>query len=113
MDEAEQNLDDLLHGALLCRAGRSIGLGTRPSRQRTLQAALDWSHSLLDEDERKLLRRLAVFVGGWTLEAAESVCGDAAASHENVVDVLGRLVTKSPVVAEHHEMSVRYRLTGC
>ena len=96
---------------LVDRFALAIGTGhTAPSRQRTLQAALDWSHSLLDEDERKLLRRLAVFVGGWTLEAAESVCGDAAASHEHVVDVLGRLVTKSLVVAEHHEISVRYRL---
>ncbi len=44
-------------------------------RQRTLQAAIDWSHDLLSEEERTLFRRLSVFAGGWTLEAAEAVCG--------------------------------------
>jgi predicted ATPase/DNA-binding SARP family transcriptional activator/uncharacterized protein HemY len=46
------------------------------SRQQTLRATLDWSYALLSEAERSLLRRLSVFVGGWTLEAAEQVCGD-------------------------------------
>ena len=93
------------------RFALAIGNGrTAPSRQRTLHAALDWSYGLLDPDERALLRGLAVFVGGWTLEAAEAVCRDEALSHDNVVDVLGRLVTKSLVVAEHAAVSVRYRL---
>jgi predicted ATPase/DNA-binding SARP family transcriptional activator len=46
-----------------------------PDRQRTLRATLEWSHGLLSEDERTLFARLAVFAGGWTLEAAEAVCG--------------------------------------
>jgi predicted ATPase/DNA-binding SARP family transcriptional activator len=45
-----------------------------PTRQRTLQATIDWSHDLLDADEQALFRRLSVFLGGWTLEAAEAVC---------------------------------------
>src|SRR5207249_3401572 len=44
-------------------------------RQRTVTATIDWSHDLLDEDERRLFRRLAVFRGGFTVEAAEAVCG--------------------------------------
>ncbi|MBV9580069.1 MAG: AAA family ATPase, partial [Chloroflexi bacterium] len=83
---------------------------TRPARQRTLQAALDWSCSLLDLDELTLLRRLAVFVGGWTLEAAEAVCAGDELPAAGVADVLGRLVTKSLVVAQHVELRVRYYL---
>jgi predicted ATPase len=45
-----------------------------PARQQTLQATLDWSHDLLSGHERTLQRRLAVFAGGWTLDAAEAVC---------------------------------------
>jgi predicted ATPase len=51
------------------------GSRTALPRQQTLRAMIDWSYSLLSEDEKILFRRLAVFVGGWTLEAAESVCG--------------------------------------
>jgi predicted ATPase/DNA-binding SARP family transcriptional activator len=56
-----------------------------PGRQRTLRATLEWSHGLLSEEERRLFARLAVFSGGWTLEAAEAVCG------EDGLDVLGTL----------------------
>jgi predicted ATPase/DNA-binding SARP family transcriptional activator/Tfp pilus assembly protein PilF len=54
----------------------STGSRTAQSRQQTLRATLDWSYALLSEAERSLLRRLSVFAGGWTLEAAEQVCGD-------------------------------------
>src|SRR5262249_43341548 len=81
-----------------------------PARQRALQAALDWSYSLLDDDERLVLRRLGVFVGGWTLTAAESICAGDELRREQVVDALGRLVTKSLVVADHDCQGVRYRL---
>jgi predicted ATPase/DNA-binding XRE family transcriptional regulator len=65
--------------AMLARLGNRLALltgGARdlPDRQRTLRATLDWSYGLLDEDERLLFARLAVFVGGWTLEGAEAVC---------------------------------------
>ncbi|MBV9353894.1 MAG: hypothetical protein JO023_00055, partial [Chloroflexi bacterium] len=90
--------------ALAVRASRGA-----PARQRTLQAALEWSYSLLDADERMMLRRLAVFVGGWTLEAAQAVCGDDSLSAELILEVLERLVAKSLVVADHHGTGVRYR----
>jgi hypothetical protein len=57
-----------------------------------------------------LLRRLGVFVGGWTLEAACAACEGDGLAEEAIGDVLGRLVTRSLVVAEHGELSVRY---GC
>src|SRR5439155_15028472 len=50
--------------------------GTQPARHQTLRAVLDWSYDLLTEPERAQFRRLAVFAGGWTLEAAEEVCAD-------------------------------------
>ncbi len=83
---------------------------TAPARQRTLQAALDWSWSLLDDEEHRLLRRLGVFVGGWTLAAAEDVCSGASLTADAVANVLGRLVSKSLVVADHEGVTVRYRL---
>jgi predicted ATPase len=65
--------------ALLVRLEHRFELlrgGTRdlPERQHTLYSAIDWSYNLLNEDERRLLRRLSVFAGGWTLEGAEAVC---------------------------------------
>ena len=64
-------------------------------RQQTLRACIDWSHDLLTEPERTLLRRLSVFAGGWTLHAAEHVSGEAAAG--DVLDLLTLLVEKSLV----------------
>jgi predicted ATPase/DNA-binding NarL/FixJ family response regulator len=96
-----------LHDRFALAAGGSQQV---PSRQRTLRAALEWSWSLLDENEQVLLRRLAVFVGGWTLDAAEAVCGGEGSCNDAVVDVTGRLVSKSLVVADHDGLSVRYRL---
>ena len=60
-------------------------------RQQTLRAAIDWSYDLLNELERAILRRLSVFAGGWTLEAAEAICaGDEVPTHE-VLDLLGQV----------------------
>ncbi|MBV9578018.1 MAG: hypothetical protein JO057_05450 [Chloroflexi bacterium] len=86
------------------------GSHAAPSRQRTLQAALEWTCSLLDDAERILLRRLGVFRGGWTLPAAEAVCAGDVLSDTTVVDVLERLVVRSLVIADHGELRVRYRL---
>jgi predicted ATPase/DNA-binding SARP family transcriptional activator len=79
-----------------------------PDRHRTLRETMDWSHDLLDERDRRLLRRLAIFSGGFTLEAAGAICldGDEAAA----IDGLGRLVDASLVVAEERSGAMRYRL---
>ncbi|GAA2165580.1 LuxR C-terminal-related transcriptional regulator [Actinomadura napierensis] len=87
----------------------SAGDRTAPPRQRTLRAAIDWSHDLLGERERILLRRLSVFAG-WTLEAAEHVCADAALPAEDVLDLLTALVDKSLVtVVGEMAGQVRFR----
>src|SRR5207302_494586 len=73
------------------------GKRTALPRHQTLQALIDWSYELLTPAEQALLRRLAVFAGGWTLEAAESVgAGDGVAAGD-VFDLLGRLIDKSLV----------------
>jgi predicted ATPase/DNA-binding CsgD family transcriptional regulator len=76
-------------------------------RQATMTAALDWSYGLLDAVEQAVFRRLGVFVGGWTLAAADDVCREACGS-EGTVEVLGRLVDKSLVSFSLD--SDRYRL---
>jgi len=68
-----------------------------PSRQQTLRAALDWSHALLSDDEKTLLRRLAVFVDGFTLELAQAVASDEGFDVWDILDALGGLVDKSLV----------------
>ena len=80
-------------------------------RQQTLRATIDWSYNLLAESERLLLRRLAVFVGGWTLEAAETVCADQQAHPTEILDLLAALVNKSLVMVERDPtQEARYRL---
>ena len=82
------------------------GSRTALPRQQTLRAMIDWSYSLLSEDEKVLFRRLAVFVGGWTLEAAEFVCGEKTGF--DVLDLLTRLVDKSLVFLEESVGELRY-----
>ena len=120
-DEIEQGLGDRFR---LLTGGRR----TAVPRQRTLQALIDWSWDLLDDEDRALLRRLAVFSGGWTLDAAAAVTfGDvltdgpawtaaaaatgpaAAAARFATLDGLGRLVDRSLVVADHVG-TTRYRM---
>lgn len=83
------------------------GSRTALPRQQTLQAMIDWSYSLLSEPEKALFRRLAVFVSGWTLEAAEAVCG-AERHGGDVLDLLTRLVDKSLIVTEEAAGEARY-----
>ncbi len=90
----------LAPGALLARLDRRLPLltgGARdlPARLRTMRAAIAWSYDLLDADEQQLFRRLAVFVGGWTLEAAEAVCVADEGLSIGVLDGLSTLVDKS------------------
>jgi predicted ATPase/class 3 adenylate cyclase len=76
-------------------------------RHQTLRALIDWSYDLLTQTERVLLRRLAVFAGGWTLEAAEAVGTGSAIEHGQVVELLSALVEKSLVVVSAR--GTRYR----
>ena len=109
--------------ARLDDAFRLLTAGSRVAlpRQRTLRGTMDWSHSLLGTRDRVLLRRLAVFVGGFTLEAAEAVCGDsalgtldapspAALDGDAVLDALMSLVDKSLVTMDGSGAEPRYRL---
>ncbi len=82
------------------------GSRTALERQQTLRAAMDWSYQLLSAPERRLLRRLAVFAGGWTLEAAEQVCSGDGLERLDVLDWLARLVNKSLVVISADEAEV-------
>jgi predicted ATPase/class 3 adenylate cyclase/DNA-binding CsgD family transcriptional regulator len=79
-------------------------------RQQTLRASVDWSHELLGEDERVLFRRLAIFAGGWTLDAVEDVCSGEGIEPMAILDLLTLLVDKSLVVVEEQPAGVRYRL---
>ncbi|HWE62908.1 MAG TPA: BTAD domain-containing putative transcriptional regulator, partial [Chloroflexota bacterium] len=81
---------------------RLLSSGTRATlpRHRTLQAVMDWSYALLQERERLVLQRLAVFAGGCTLEAAETVCAGGEIDPPAVLSLLTRLVTKSLVQLE-------------
>ena len=88
LDRLEQRLPVLTGGAR-----------DAPARQRTLRGAIAWSYDLLGEAERILFRRLSVFAGGWTLEAAERVMGDGP-PHSSVFDDLASLVDKSLVRQE-------------
>ena len=82
-----------------------------PARQQTLGATLTWSYNLLTQPEQLLLRRTAVFAGGWSLEAVEAVCSDASLSRDQVVQSLTRLVARSLVAAEvDPDGELRYRL---
>ncbi|MFG2989349.1 BTAD domain-containing putative transcriptional regulator [Streptomyces sp. NPDC048257] len=72
-----------------------------PARQRTLRAMIDWSWELLAPAERAVLRRLAVFSGGFTLESAESVCAAGDTAAEDVLDLVTRLVDCSLLVAPY------------
>ena len=84
---------------------------TAVPRQQTLRALIDWSYDLLAEPERVLLQRLAVFAGGWTLEAAEAVCAGDGLDQSDVLDVLTQLVNKSLVVADREQgQETRYRV---
>src|SRR6185437_7712091 len=103
-------LDEILAG--LRDRFRLLTGGARRAvrRQQTLHASVDWSHALLTEAERMLLRRLAVFLGGFDLDAAHVVAGDANAERYQVLDQLTLLVDKSLLIAENNGGRTRYRL---
>ena len=88
------------------------GARTADARQRTLRATVDWSHDLLTEPEQVVFRRLAVFHGGWTLDAAEVVAAGPDVPRADVFDVLSRLVDRHMVTVDdvHPGQPSRYRM---
>jgi predicted ATPase len=89
----------------------TIGPRSAPVRQQTLRATLDWSYALLTSEEQILLRRLAVFVGGCTLEAAQAVCTDAELAAPQIPDLMDHLVSKSLLVAQHDQETTRFTMS--
>jgi predicted ATPase len=79
-------------------------------RQQTMRALIDWSYDLLTEAEQRVFRRVSVFAGGWTLEAATAVCTDAEVEEWDLLDLLGALVDKSLIVTERTGDEQRYRM---
>ncbi|HVF01228.1 MAG TPA: tetratricopeptide repeat protein [Rubrobacteraceae bacterium] len=98
--------------ARLDQALSSDGARDLPPRQRTVRATLDWSYNLLSEEEKALFRRLSVFAGGFVLEAVEAVGANEETDSEDVLELLGRLVEQSLVLAQPGEDSgeVRYSM---
>src|SRR6202008_2483383 len=86
------------------------GARTAVRRQQTLRASVDWSHALLTQPERVLFRRLAAFLGGFDLDAAQAVAGGGDVQRFQVLDQLTLLVDKSLVVADDTGGRMRYRL---
>ncbi|WP_082973869.1 LuxR C-terminal-related transcriptional regulator [Mycobacterium sp. E740] len=104
------SLDDIadsLHDRFRLLTG---GARTAVRRQQTLRASVDWSHALLTEPERVLFRRLAVFMGGFSLTAAQAVGGTTDVERFQVLDELSLLVDKSLVIPENDRGATRYRL---
>jgi len=102
VDQISKRLDDRFR--LLTGGSR-----TALPRQQTLRATIDWSYNLLSDQEKILFRRLAVFVGGWRLEAAEQVCS----MDQNdlvVFDLLAHLVDKSLVIVDDTANELRYHM---
>jgi predicted ATPase len=87
-----------------------VGPRTAPPRQKTLQATLDWSYGLLSELERVVLRRLAVFVGHFTHDAALAVVTSSTVDHGGVFAAIDSLVSKSMVATRPVGAMMRYRL---
>jgi len=98
--------------ARLDDAYRLLTGGSRSAlpRQQTLQAAMDWSYSLLSAQEQACFRRLSVFAGSFSLEAAEAICAGEPGEADDVLDVLSSLIDKSLVLMEERRGEARYRL---
>jgi len=115
LELAAGRLPGLAPGDLTARLDNALTILTsdgegRTSRQRTLRATLDWSHSLLTPAEAALFRRLAVFGGVWTLPTAEAVCADATLVAGTILSLLVRLVDCSLVMVVSGKLETRYRL---
>ena len=103
VDELSERLDQRF--ALLTDGSRAA-----LPRHRTLRSMLDWSYDLLTEREQAMLRRAAVFAGGWTLAAAEQVCTGDGIEKSDTIGLLTSLADKNLVITEEHEGATRYRM---
>jgi non-specific serine/threonine protein kinase len=103
VEQILERLDDVF-GLLV--GGSQLG----PSRQQTMRATLDWSYGLLAPSEQIVFQRLAVFVGGWSLEAAEVVCSGGGVAPQEVLGLLTRLVDASLVQVDEQDGRARFRL---
>jgi non-specific serine/threonine protein kinase len=103
VDELSQRLDQRL---MLLTDGSRAAL----PRHRTLRSMLDWSYDLLTEREQAMLRRTAVFAGGWTLASAEQVCAGDGIDASVVIEQLTSLVDKSLIVSDEQAGTTRYRM---
>jgi predicted ATPase/DNA-binding CsgD family transcriptional regulator len=103
VEQIAKRLDDRFR---LLTGGSRMAL----ERHQTLRAAIDWSYNLLPPDEQVLFRRVSVFVGGWTLEAAEFVCEDASVKSEDILNLMEQLINKSLVISEEVQHESRYRM---
>jgi non-specific serine/threonine protein kinase len=86
------------------------GSRTALPRHRTLRSTIDWSYDLLTEREQPMLRRVAVFAGGWTLQSAEQVCAGDGIDASDVMELLTSLVDKSLIMTDEHAGATRYRM---
>jgi predicted ATPase/DNA-binding CsgD family transcriptional regulator len=102
-DDLLERLDDRFR---LLATDRSRG----PGRPQALRATVEWSHDLLSEEERILWRRLSVFAGSFTIDAAEAVCSGSGLERDQVLDLVGRLVDRSVLTMAHGGRRGRYRL---
>jgi predicted ATPase/DNA-binding CsgD family transcriptional regulator len=103
VEQISERLDD-------CFKLLAAGSRTAMPHQRTLHATMDWSYELLSDEEQTLFCRLSVFAGGFTLEAAESVCAGEDLEHDEVLDLLSQLVDKSLVIMREESGEARYHL---
>jgi predicted ATPase/DNA-binding CsgD family transcriptional regulator len=99
LDRLQESLD------LLTTADRDV-----PARHRALAATFEWSHELLSDEEQTLFRRLGVFRGGFTLEAAEAVCAGDGIEPSQVVDLLDSLTAKSLIHRDDSAAGARFRM---
>jgi predicted ATPase/DNA-binding response OmpR family regulator len=103
-------IEELADGLDQCFDLLTGGRRTASPRHQTLRANFDWSHELLTETERMVLRRLAIFAGGFRFEAAIGIAASAEITRREVVDCLADLVAKSLVTADVEGAIMRYRL---
>jgi len=103
ISELSRRLDDRFN--LLTGGSR-----TAPPRHRTLRSLIDWSHELLDDLERTMLRRVSVFSGGWTTAAAEAICAGDGLTQGQVLDLLTSLVDKSLLWVDARTGTTRFSM---